>query len=105
MRKLACVVVMLLMLVGATLAEEYQGKLVKFDAEAKTITINVNEKDVIFDFTADSKLFVVIKGEAKELKLKGGKGGPKTGTVTLKTEKKDGKEIVIEARFTPGKKN
>jgi hypothetical protein len=104
MRKLVCAVTMVVMFAGVALAEEYQGKLVKIDPDTKTITININEKDIILDYTADTKFYSVIKGEAKELKFKGTKGLPKSGMVMVKTEKRDGKEIVTEARITPGKK-
>ncbi len=83
------------------LAAEISGKLKSVDVEKNTITVTVGDKDQVFEIPGAAKLIGPGGNELPD-RLK----TPKTRlddkiavAVTVKTEKKDGKEVVTEVRF------
>lgn len=92
----------------ALMAEEYTGKVTKVDGDKNKITISVKGDDKEFTVTDDTK--VVRKGKDGSPKdIKDGiknkifSNSEKMPTVTIKTEKKDGKEVVVEVMVKGGK--
>jgi Cu/Ag efflux protein CusF len=91
LRTLVCVVVALVVLAGGLLAAEVKGKVKKIDADKNTITVTVGDKDETYTVAKDAKIAV-----GKNIKdLRDIKEG---ASVTLMTEKKDGKEVVTEIK-------
>jgi hypothetical protein len=101
-RKLLCTLVAVALFAGVAGAEVLKGKVKSVDE--KKITVTVDEKDKTFDLTKDVKVTTVGK-KAKVMDLPGGISAVKVGDeVTLTTEKKGEKEVVVEVVAPAGKK-
>jgi hypothetical protein len=83
-------------------ADEFTGKVTKVDPDKKTITVNVDGKDMTFKVKDDTKFL----GGKKGTELKGGinaKNLKTDATVTVKTPDND-KKTALEVRVKGGKK-
>jgi hypothetical protein len=84
------------------MADEFKGKVTKVDPDKKTITVNVDGKDMTFNIKADTKFL----GGNKGGELKGGitaKALKTDANVTIKTPDGD-KKNALEVRVKGGKK-
>ncbi|MCS6850748.1 MAG: hypothetical protein NZ700_06225 [Gemmataceae bacterium] len=96
-RKLVCALFGFMVCVGIVVAAEIKGKVKSVDAEKNTITVTTKDGDKTFPIAADAKITV---GKGSNLKdLKEGAG------VMLRTEVKDGKEVVVELKAGGKKKD
>lgn len=83
--------------------DEVNGKVKKIDSDKNTITITVDDKDQTFNTTKDTKV-VALYGKnlkkAQQQDVPGGLTAVKEGAgVTLTTEKKDDKDVVVQLKL------
>jgi len=105
-RRALAAVAVLFFFTALVVAAEIKGKITKVDAENNKITLTVDDKDQEFTITKDTKI-TGAKGEIKDgLKSKAfnEKRLKKGIDATVKTETKDGKEVVTEVKIAGGKK-
>jgi hypothetical protein len=110
MRKLfGTLAVAVLLCVSAVVADEIKGKITKVDADAHKITVTVDGKETEYMVSEDAKMpmYKDKNGNEKTMSLKNlARRVDKAGSVkaTVKTEKKDGKEVITEIKTEGGKK-
>jgi hypothetical protein len=103
LRQYVCGVCALIVAVGCLLAAEIKGTVKSVDADKSTITItDEDNKDKTLTVDKDAKI-VGGKGDIKG-GLKNEKAFKSGAKVTVKTETKDGKEVVTEIKVGGGKK-
>jgi len=102
LRTFVCAVAALVLCVGVMLADEIKGKIKSVDQDKMTVTVTDEDgKEHVLIVDKESK-FVTAKGDLKDgFKSKRLKEGAK---VTVKCEKKDGKEVCTEIKLEGGKK-
>ena len=96
----ACVLALTLAVASG---DEFKGKVKKLDADKNTITITVDDKDQTFDVSKDTKIVGLYGKKLKKAiqeNVPGGLSGVKEGVaVSLTTEKKDGKDVLIQVKL------
>ncbi len=102
-RRLFAAACVLALAVAFVQGDEVKGKVKKVDSDKNTVTLTVDDKDQTFDTTKDTKV-VALYGKklkkAQQQDVPGGLGAVKEGTaVTLTTEKKDSKDVVIQLKL------
>src|SRR5262245_35402519 len=102
LRQLSGTLLILTLVLGVALGDDFKGRVKSTDAEKNTITVTVNDKDQTFNLAKDAK-FVGLYGKkvnkAKILDIPGGLSGVRAGAnVTVTTEKKDDKEVAISVK-------
>src|SRR5947209_19833086 len=84
-------------------ADEIKGKVKKVDADKSVLTLTVDDKDQTFNVPKDAKVVALFGKKVKKAQLQdlpGGLGALKEGTsVTVTTEKKDNKDVVIQVKL------
>jgi Cu/Ag efflux protein CusF len=104
LRKFVCAALTLMFCAVCALADSYTGKVKSVDANAGTLTVTVNDKDMEFKVPAGAKVIVGKKDAPDGLRAKQFKKAA-GADVTVVTEKKDGTETVTEVRLQKKKKN
>jgi hypothetical protein len=103
-RTIGFALVVVVMIAGGLVADEIKGKVKSVDATKGTITVTVGDKETTYTVEKDAKILAG-KGDKEVKGGLGGKAFTREGLpVMLKTEKKDGKEVVTEIRVLGGKK-
>ena len=102
LRAFAVAVVALALVVGGLLAEEIKGRLKSVDADKSTLTVTVDGKEREFKITDDTKILNPKGGEVKQ-RLRAKAFQNPGANLIIKTDKKDGKEVVVEVKLA-GKK-
>ena len=103
LRTFVCSLFALAIVTVGLLAAEIKGKVKSVSDDQKTIIVTVDDKDQTFSITDDTK---VVSAKGKDVKdrtkaLQNLKAGAE---VTVTTEKKGGKEVVVELKMPAGKK-
>jgi len=98
-RKVFGALVVLLLCVGFTFAEDVKGKVKKIDFDKGTITVTVGDKDMDYAVPKDAKVLDA-DGKAVEGGLKGSPFKNPGAEVTITTEKKDNKDTVTAIKVT-----
>jgi Cu/Ag efflux protein CusF len=87
--------------VGFVLAAELKGKVKSVNADANTVTVEVDGKEIKLDIGPDTKLV-----NQKDKALKDGLKSLKPGAnVVITCEKKDGKEVCTQLKVAGKKDN
>jgi hypothetical protein len=103
LRQLVCAAAALVLCAGGLLAGEYKGKVKSVDAAKSTITVTVNDKDMTFKVTDDTK---IVRGKKDVAKRLAAKVFQQEGAeVTVLTTGEGSKEVATEIKVKGKKKN
>jgi Cu/Ag efflux protein CusF len=93
MKRLLAVVLIVLIGVSFTVADEVRGKVKSIDVQKRSVTLTVDDKDRTYEGTAGVKVVTSLRGKLKD--VAGGLGTLKPGDVVTLTIQKVDDQIVI----------